>query len=200
MHKLPSHEEYSYHNHYVSQTSPDVSAEETWKANGTLSRPSCVQQETKLPAITINTQGRPDIRPLSAKAASKRPLQAWRMMQTVVDVNDIWLLPAGRSESGSGGGRPKLQLQPRSAPLPASGDAGAEPKQAAPGASGARPKLQLQPRSKPVENGGSRQSSLFGAARPREEILKVHAQPSCNIGSCCPNRSDYWTLCLVLKR
>ena len=35
VHKLPSHDEYSYHNHYVSQTSPDVSAEETWKATGT---------------------------------------------------------------------------------------------------------------------------------------------------------------------
>lgn len=95
----------------------------------------------------------------------------------------------GHSESprfGSGGGRPKLQLQPRSAPLPASGDAGAEPKQAAPGASGQRPKLQLQPRSKPLETGGSRQSSLFGAARPREEILKVHAQPSCSKGRCWP--------------
>ena len=84
-------------------------------------------------------------------------------------------LPAGRSEPGSGGSRPKLQLQPRSAPLPASGDAPPQPNQAAPGAGGQRPKLQLQPRSKPLENRGSRQSSLFGAARPREEILKVHA-------------------------
>ena len=41
LHKLPSHDEYSFHNHYVSQTSPDVSAEDTWKAHGTLSRHLC---------------------------------------------------------------------------------------------------------------------------------------------------------------
>lgn len=89
-------------------------------------------------------------------------------------------LPGGRLEPGSGGSRPKLQLQPRSAPQSASGDAGLQPNQAAPGAGGQRPKLQLQPRSKPLENEGSRQSSLFGAARPREEILKVHSQPCCS--------------------
>lgn len=51
-----------------------------------------------------------------------------------------------------------------------------QPKQAAMG--GQRPKLQLQPRSKPAEDGSARQSSLFGAARTREEILKVSARPT----------------------
>lgn len=85
-------------------------------------------------------------------------------------------------ESGPNGSRPMLELQPRSALLPAGSDDDAQPKQAARGA-GQRPKLQLQPRSKPLDNGSSRQSTLFGAARPREEILKVRAQRFCQLCS-----------------
>lgn len=32
--QLPSHADYSYHNHHVSEASADVSAEPTWKATG----------------------------------------------------------------------------------------------------------------------------------------------------------------------
>ncbi len=79
--------------------------------------------------------------------------------------------------SGSGGSgslsagaaeRPRLHLQPRSKPLP---DQGADAA-AATGRVG-RPRLQLQPRTKPLVESTERRPSVFGAARPREEILKV---------------------------
>lgn len=104
-------------------------------------------------------------------------------------------LPTGHPISGLSSQRLKLQLQPRSAPLPA--DASAQP-QSAPAAGGQRPKLQLQPRSKPVEGGSVRQSSLFGAARPREEILKVGSLQVQNMGSIAssvlPHRAFWLTL------
>ncbi|BDA40616.1 hypothetical protein COCOBI_01-2690 [Coccomyxa sp. Obi] len=64
--------------------------------------------------------------------------------------------------------RPRLQLKPRSKPL---ADGGAAQPAADVGAQ-RRPRLHLQPRSKPLTDQRERQSNIFGASRPREEVLK----------------------------
>ena len=66
--------------------------------------------------------------------------------------------------------RPRLHLQPRSKPLPDQ----AEDASATKGRAG-RPRLQLQPRTKPLEESAGSRPSVFGAARPREEVLKVRS-------------------------
>lgn len=65
--------------------------------------------------------------------------------------------------------RPRLQLKPRSKPLPDGGDV----QPAADVVAQRRPRLHLQPRSKPLTDRPERQSNIFGATRPREEVLKV---------------------------
>ena len=89
--------------------------------------------------------------------------------------------------AGGGPQRPKLQLQPRTQPLAvavpaANGDAAAAaPDQAgswdkSKGAAGGRPKLNLLPRSSSGAAAdaaaAAKAASVFGAARPREEVLK----------------------------
>jgi hypothetical protein len=105
------------------------------------------------------------------------------------------------SDSTTSAGRPRLSLQPRSMPLaePARDDPNrpklnllprskpvesecapaaeqeAEWKRSDGASAGARPRLALQPRSKAVETEAgvpSKTASIFGAARPREQVLR----------------------------
>jgi collagen type III alpha len=161
----------------------------------------------ELPREGATASARPahpfDRAPLAPRPRSELPRPAGFAARAPEPAGRTHLAPPQRSGPlEEGPARPRLSLQSRSSRLPDEQQqqqqqqaAAAEPEWKRSGDAGGRPRLALQPRSKPLDAAAAaapKAAAIFGAAKPREEILRGRGvEPGSAEGQGPPSRSSH---------